>query len=624
MNEKYLSVWDLNKNNIILTSECKDSNNMLFMNRDNRNKNYSSIVYNDNTVIMSSDIIYKKNNWKFRNGKNISSRFVCSKLEEITFMCHLEEYHCNHKDRILTGFSNGLIALFKFNSSSIIKKFKAHNSKINDIIHLKEYNVNYFASCSDEFTIKIWDFSTVSPINELHGHYKGIINLKYLKHLNYRYIASSSLDSFTIIWNFVKGEKLANLDNNSSITYSLYFFEYWPSTIINATKENKLFFWSEKAETLNTSGQSLTFKELKYFGNNNENLDLKKCRENFLEKVEFKEEISKKITFIDELEEEIDYKLLKGQINSEHDIMVKNEIEKFINTIKEENQHKIEFETNIKSLMNNPNFKPENIKDDKQYINFVFKLLNINTSIDSSTQFIRDMKNLLEIDPNYFSKIKILDSVKTNLFPRKSIDNKNDFKQFKHVEDIVNINNFLKYQESTNIEKVLIFIDYVLTIQKMYYIDKLFFEVKLDNIFYNKKLRKLKVITYYIPYPKQYDWSNKFKSMQSWKEKEEYLKTTFINFKKFCFNDENLKVTVNEKGYNFEGEKNDNQFFWKNKNIFIFKLISNYLRKFIKLSKKAKIFQYKNKKNILSKQFRSIEKVKNYLIYFSSNNLKQK
>ena len=594
------------------------------MNRDNRNKNYSSIVYNDNTVIMSSDIIYKKNNWKFRNGKNISSRFVCSKLEEITFMCHLEEYHCNHKDRILTGFSNGLIALFKFNSSSIIKKFKAHNSKINDIIHLKEYNVNYFASCSDEFTIKIWDFSTVSPINELHGHYKGIINLKYLKHLNYRYIASSSLDSFTIIWNFVKGEKLANLDNNSSITYSLYFFEYWPSTIINATKENKLFFWSEKAETLNTSGQSLTFKELKYFGNNNENLDLKKCRENFLEKVEFKEEISKKITFIDELEEEIDYKLLKGQINSEHDIMVKNEIEKFINTIKEENQHKIEFETNIKSLMNNPNFKPENIKDDKQYINFVFKLLNINTSIDSSTQFIRDMKNLLEIDPNYFSKIKILDSVKTNLFPRKSIDNKNDFKQFKHVEDIVNINNFLKYQESTNIEKVLIFIDYVLTIQKMYYIDKLFFEVKLDNIFYNKKLRKLKVITYYIPYPKQYDWSNKFKSMQSWKEKEEYLKTTFINFKKFCFNDENLKVTVNEKGYNFEGEKNDNQFFWKNKNIFIFKLISNYLRKFIKLSKKAKIFQYKNKKNILSKQFRSIEKVKNYLIYFSSNNLKQK
>ena len=592
------------------------------MNRDNRNKNYSSFVYNNNTSSMSSDILFKNKVWKLRNGKKISSELISSESEEITFMCRLEQYHCKHNDSILTGFSNGYISLFRFNSSTNIKKFKAHNLKINDIIHLKEYNINYIASCSDNLTIKIWDLSTVSQIKELHGHYKGIINLKYLKHLNYRYIASSSLDSFTIIWDFVKGEKLANLDNDSSITHTIYFLEYWPSTIVNATKENKLYFWSEKAETLNTSGKSLSFKELKYFGKKHENVDLKICRENFLEKVEFREEISKKIDLYHELKEIINNKF-KDNKKLENNNKVNNEIKKFIKTIKGESNYKIEFETNIKSLANNPDLTPENLRDDKRYINFVFKLLNINTSIDSYSQFIGEIKRLIEIDPNYFSKIKIFDSIKTNLFPRK-YNNNNNLKQFKHVEDIVNINNFLKYHKTTKIEKVQIFIDYVLTIQKMYYNDKLFFKVKIDNIFFNKKLRKLKIISYYVPYSIQYDWSVKFNSLEFWKEKEEYLKTTFINFKKFCFNDGNLKVTMNETRFNFEGEKIDKQFFWKNKNIFIFKFISHYLRRFIKSSKKGTIFQYHNKKNIYTKQFRSIEKVKNYIIYFYSNNLKEK
>ena len=627
-NEKYLLVWDLNKNSIVLTKEIKDSKNMLFIDRDSRNKNYSCLVYNENTSICSSNLIYRNKEWKLRNGKRISSEFVSSNLEEITFMCRLEEYHCTHMDRILTGFSNGYIALFKFNSSAIIKKFKAHNKKINDIIHLKEYDVNYFASCSDNFTIKIWDFSTLSLYKELKGHFDGIIYLKYLKHLHYHYIASSSLDSFTIIWNFVKGEKLANLDNLSSITHNLYFCEYWPTTIVNATKENKLFFWSENINRLDTSDQSITFKELKYFGKKEKDsyLDLKECRKNLLEKVVFKQEILKEIDIFDKLKE-INNSFFQNQkkeklekiFSKNYEEKMKLETEKYIKCIKGESGYKIEYETNINSLVNNPNLNPENIRDDKQYMNFAFKLLNINTSIDSYGQFLKEIQLLQIKDPNYFSNMKIFDSIKTNLFPRNSI-----VKQFKPLKEIRNLNNFLKYVETTNIERVHIFIDYVLTIEKMYYIDKIFFPVKKDNIFFNKKTRKLKIISYHVPYDSKYDWSVKFKSLDFWKEKEEFLKTTFINYRKFCFQNCNLKVIMDEKGFNFEGEKNDKQFFWKNKHIFIFKLISNYLRLFIKSSKKAKIFDYKNKKNILNKQFRSIEKVKNYLIYFYSNNLKQK
>ena len=75
------------------------------------------LFYSKNIAILSSNICYENKEWKIKDGKNISTKFISPEIEEITFMCRIEDYHCTHKDRILTGFSNGYISLFKFNSS---------------------------------------------------------------------------------------------------------------------------------------------------------------------------------------------------------------------------------------------------------------------------------------------------------------------------------------------------------------------------------------------------------------------------------------------------------------------------------------------------------------------------
>ena len=620
-NEKYLLVWDIDKSKIVISQETKNSKNLIFIDRDNRNKNFSSLLYNQHSAILSSNITYKNKEWKMREGKKITSEFESQEIETITFMCRLEEYHCTHNDRILTGYSNGYIALFKFNSSALIKKFKAHNMKINDILHLKENNVNHFASCSDDFTIKIWDFSTISLINILKGHFQRIINLKYLKFVNYHYIASSSSDSNTIIWNYITGEALIKLDNESSVTHTLYLYDYKPAVIVNATKDNKLFFWRGNENRTDHRTSSYSFKELKYFGKINQDNNINHNRQIFLEKVKLNQIIIKEKEVLEELIErnqnffEINKKQLEEKLDKNVLAFGKKEVNKFIKNIKGESKYKIESETSISSLASN-NLIPENIKEEKQYINFIFKLININDSVDSYNQIVSEIKKYTKIDPYYFFNMKIFDPIKTTLFPVK--DN------FKLIKNIKNINYCFKYRDSTSIERVQIFIDYILSLEKIYYSDKIFFEVKKENIFYDLKSKKLKIISYYVPYETSFDWSVKFRTLNFWKEKEEYLKTTIINFRKFCFNNCNLTINMDEQAFSFEGQNNEKQFFWKNRNIFILKLISNYLRKFIKSTKKAKIFGFLNKRNILNKQFRSIEKVKNYFIYFYSKNLKEK
>ncbi len=251
-NEEYLIVWDLDKNGILQSKETKESNHIMFMDRVDRNKNFKCLVYSKGAIMNSRNIYYEKKKWRITEGKKITPlydlKYDDKESVEITLLKRLEEYHCYHKDRILVGFSNGNMALFQFYNSRCLFHTRAHKKKINDIIHLKEYNVNHFASCSDSLTIKIWDFESKKMITELKGHVKKITNLFYLKNFSVEYIASSSHDGNIIIWNFVKREKLKIMKNDGVIKDALYLDDYNPSTFVTVLSNNNILIWQQKKE----------------------------------------------------------------------------------------------------------------------------------------------------------------------------------------------------------------------------------------------------------------------------------------------------------------------------------------------------------------------------------------
>jgi len=643
-NNKYLIIWDLNKESIILTKETNQSNNLTFIDRNDRNKYYSSFIYNKSKHIISSNIHYKNKEWKLKDGKKLrASDYILDDVEEITFMTKLEEYSSTLRDRLILGFSNGHVAIYKFNSGVCINKIKAHKKKINDIVHLNEYNCNYFATCSDNFTVKIWDFSNNTLVNELKGHYNKVIKLHYLKYMNPQYIASCSSDSLTIIWNFVKKEKLYKMKNESGITKSIYLFDYMPATIINSDNSNSISIWKYNLQNLDSSASSVSFNELKYFGN--PKLEEKLKQNNFGETVNDKNNNINKEDKFDEYVKKIRDDLTDHGKFHEFDDSDKKKFEKladdYIKQFKRLEKNKKEKEISFKHYKNslfldnqsnsnlNNNDNQNITKDDfiynigqhKEYANFIFKLINLNTSINSYHQIISVIKNISEnektINSNgqsFLKSIKIFDNCKTSMFPVKE--------NFKILQNLVNSNHYVNYLNITNIDKIYTFMDFILTVEKMYYEDNFFFKFEKENIFIDMKTKNIKILSFYPHFEKNFDWDFKFNNLNSNYTKEEFMKCFFLDFKKFYLDNGNMKIEMEEDKFSFEEENTVKEYLWKNKHTFIFKVIKKYIINFIKSCKKSNIFGYKNNYNHLIKQLPSIEKVKNLLIYFFSNSSK--
>jgi hypothetical protein len=86
-----------------------------------------------------------------------------------------------------------------------------------------------------------------------------------------------------------------------------------------------------------------------------------------------------------------------------------------------------------------------------------------------------------------------------------------------------------------------------MAIERMFYINKRFFQVKKENLFIDRKTNRLKLISFYTPYEKSYHWTIYFKGLSDIKEKETYLKTFFNFLKRYCLENEMLKIKLNEK-----------------------------------------------------------------------------
>ena len=108
-------------------------------------------------------------------------------------------------NKILCGTSDNLVNLYEINSMNyeLIHRFIGHTLWVNC---LTKINNNYFASASNDTTIKIWDYYNKKCIKTLEGHDDCILSIILLKEKNY--LCSGAADLTIRIWDWEKNKCL--------------------------------------------------------------------------------------------------------------------------------------------------------------------------------------------------------------------------------------------------------------------------------------------------------------------------------------------------------------------------------------------------------------------------------
>ena len=111
--------------------------------------------------------------------------------EEGNVLCLLEF----ENDMLLSGTNKNNINLFNLNNNyNKIFSFKGHQLWVNDLIKL---NNIYFASCSNDNDIRIWDYKNRICTNILKGHVDGVLSIILLSDGN---LCSGGADLSIKIW----------------------------------------------------------------------------------------------------------------------------------------------------------------------------------------------------------------------------------------------------------------------------------------------------------------------------------------------------------------------------------------------------------------------------------------
>lgn len=144
-----------------------------------------------------------------------------------------------HKMKLEQQFSK-----LPYNSLKLSKQLKtSHTKAIYKILFLD--NEQYFATCSDDATIQIYDAGTNSLLRTLKGHKSRVWNI--IKIICQPKIASASSDTFVIIWNYLTGVQLAVLKGHTSFVTSL--LELPNNILVSASHDKTLMVWDHQAAT---------------------------------------------------------------------------------------------------------------------------------------------------------------------------------------------------------------------------------------------------------------------------------------------------------------------------------------------------------------------------------------
>ena len=184
---------------------------------------------------------------------NIEQSSLLKSIQENGYVLSLLEFKPNY---LLSGTSNNIICLWDLSSQNneYVYKFEGHRFWVNC---LAKCNEQFFASGSNDKTIKIWDYNERKEIRTINAHNNIVECLILLKNGN---LCSGGDDNLIKFWKWENGELIKEIKGHKNSVKCLY--EFNGKFLISGSDDKTIKIWENYQEKKNINVHSDTIKDL--------------------------------------------------------------------------------------------------------------------------------------------------------------------------------------------------------------------------------------------------------------------------------------------------------------------------------------------------------------------------
>lgn len=198
--------------------------------------------------------------WDLNNYNDFCEKTI---YEEGNVLCLLEF----EDNMLLSGTDKNNINLFNLNNNlnnnlndNKIFSFKGHELWVNNLVKL---NNIYFASCSNDNQIRIWDYPNKICVNILRGHVDGVLSIIVLSDGK---LCSGGADLSIKIWNWINGECCSTLLGHKKWIKCLC--QLSNNFIVSGSDDKTIKVWNNNRCVKNLEGHSKSVRTICQVNNN--------------------------------------------------------------------------------------------------------------------------------------------------------------------------------------------------------------------------------------------------------------------------------------------------------------------------------------------------------------------
>lgn len=138
-------------------------------------------------------------------------------------------------DQVISGGTDGFICLWDAKTGKLIRKWKAHETRIFQVIYHPELDRIY--SVSHDESVAIWDFEG-NLIHRMYDHYAHVKSIALSQ--SGETLATGAHNGDIIIWDALTGDQQMTIKGHDSDVISLLFTE---SELISASRDGSIKIW---------------------------------------------------------------------------------------------------------------------------------------------------------------------------------------------------------------------------------------------------------------------------------------------------------------------------------------------------------------------------------------------
>lgn len=187
----------------------------------------------ENTALTKESVKEVKEN----NLKSNLKTFIRLSGDEITAFLNVEQklkdddkdesFDENDEDLIICGMKEGLINIYSIIKSRQVKSIKGHNDSITDLVNFGNFRKGYFASCSRDGYIKVWDTTSYLCVKEFKHEICYPLCLENTTKFNNQIILTGDSNGYINIW---------HLQDKMTLIYKIFEI-YEEITVIRHLKD---------------------------------------------------------------------------------------------------------------------------------------------------------------------------------------------------------------------------------------------------------------------------------------------------------------------------------------------------------------------------------------------------